>query len=308
MMLSSSTKKKSKKDKKRRLSSDSSNTGTIKKEEPQDTRVPSSAKKVKFKSESAASTEPAKCLTFPSKHTQQLSIQVQDPDSTQDPIVVSFPSGLPSSIAASNSNSASNDNDNNDDTDHTAPPVFTWTTTRKSTSKGRILMGTDSTCTYTAMNNGRGYDSRLTKLYIAIHHKPTNTLKFIPSSEKGTVFSLEQQVSDYTDSKSFDHRNMTMSERRRMVFESFGSQKKKKVMRSQDANVVEMKSVVGAGEGMMKALGSQMEMGAVSESNRKVMEDLKSNKDSKVCLLCMCVHCVYVCILYIVCVCILLHC
>lgn len=114
-------------------------------------------------------------------------------------------------------------------------------------------------------------------------------------------------MSDYTDSKSFDHRNMTMSERRRMVFESFGSQKKKKVMRSQDANVVEMKSVVGAGEGMMKALGSQMEMGAVSESNRKVMEDLKSNKDSKVCLLCMCVHCVYVCILYIVCVCILLH-
>jgi len=66
------------------------------------------------------------------------------------------------------------------------------------------------------------------------------------------------------------------------VFESFGSQKKKKVMRSQDANVVEMKSVVGAGEGMMKALGSQMEKGAVSESNRKVMEDLKSgNMDSK---------------------------
>ena len=69
------------------------------------------------------------------------------------------------------------------------------------------------------------------------------------------------------------------------MFESFGSQKKKKVMRSQDANVVEMKSVVGAGEGMMKALGSQMEKGAVSESNRKVMEDLKSgNMDSKVCV------------------------
>ncbi len=82
-----------------------------------------------------------------------------------------------------------------------------------------------------------------------------------------------------------------MSERRRMVFESFGSQKKKKVMRSQDANVVEMKSVVGAGEGMMKALGSQMEMGAVSESNRKVMEDLKSGKDSKVCVYVYSVYC-----------------
>ena len=67
-----------------------------------------------------------------------------------------------------------------------------------------------------------------------------------------------------------------------MVFESFGSQKKKKVMRSQDANVVEMKSVVGAGEGMMKALGSQMEGGAVSESNKRVMEDLRKGSSEKV--------------------------
>lgn len=66
-----------------------------------------------------------------------------------------------------------------------------------------------------------------------------------------------------------------------MVFESFGSQKKKKVMRSQDANVVEMKSVVGAGEGMMKALGSQMEGGAVSESNKRVMEDLRKGSSEK---------------------------
>jgi len=67
------------------------------------------------------------------------------------------------------------------------------------------------------------------------------------------------------------------------VFESFGSQKKKKVLRSQDANVVEMRSVVGAGEGMMKALGKQMEgKGIVSESNKKVMEDLRKGDDVKV--------------------------
>jgi hypothetical protein len=134
------------------------------------------------------------------------------------------------------------------------------------------------------MNDGRGHDGRLTKQFIAIYHKPTHTLKFIPSSEKGTVFSMNQNVTSYHDSKSFDFRNLSMNERRRMVFESFGSQKKKKVMRSQDANVVEMKSVVGAGEGMMKALGSQMEGGAVSESNKRVMEDLRKGSSEKVCV------------------------
>jgi len=64
-----------------------------------------------------------------------------------------------------------------------------------------------------------------------------------------------------------------------MVFEAFGSQKKKKVLRSQQANIVEMKSVVGAGEGMMKALGKQMDGNMMSESNRKVMEDLR-NRDA----------------------------
>jgi len=145
-------------------------------------------------------------------------------------------------------------------------------------------MGNDDTCTYTSMNDGRGHDGRLTKQFIAIYHKPTHTLKFIPSSEKGTVFSMNQNVTSYHDSKSFDFRNLSMNERRRMVFESFGSQKKKKVMRSQDANVVEMKSVVGAGEGMMKALGSQMEGGAVSESNKRVMEDLRKGSSEKVCV------------------------
>ena len=61
-----------------------------------------------------------------------------------------------------------------------------------------------------------------------------------------------------------------------MVFEAFGSRKKKKVLKSQQANIVEMKSVVGAGEGMMKALGKQMDGKMMSESNVKVIEELKN--------------------------------
>jgi A49-like RNA polymerase I associated factor. len=232
-------------------------------------------KRVKF----ASTVEPAKCLTDPSSFTKELKIHVQEPDSLKDPIVVSFPSGLPLSLSdlpedergeQASSSSSSN------------PPTFTWAAARKASSKGRILYGTDDTCTYTAMNDGRGHDGRLTKLYIAIYHKPTNTVKFMPSSEKGTIFAMNQMVTNYEDAKSLDFRNLSMNERRRMVFETFGSNKKKKVLRSQDANVVEMRSVVGAGGGMMKAIKTQIDQGIISESNTQVMSDMANESETKV--------------------------
>jgi hypothetical protein len=278
---SSKLKEKTKNDKKRRLSS--SKTPLNVKEEH--------SKKVKFESESSKSGT-AKCLTFPSKFSTELKVSVESPDSSKNPVVVSFPAGLPSSIT--------NNSIDNDDQDG-SPPVFKWTKARQASSKGRIIHGSDDTCNYSTMNAGRGSDGRLTKFYVAIYHKPTQTIKFIPSSENGTVFPMNQKVASYHDSKSIDFRNMTMMERRRMVFESFGSSKKKKVLRSQDANVVEMKSVVGAGDGMMKALGSQIETGIVSESNKKVMEELKKGSDVKVSLVrCNCSFlwpCIYTCIL-----------
>jgi len=202
--------------------------------------------------------------------------------SPQDPIVVSFPAGLPSSLTSVSSSSRTRSvqfEDDNENSGTTQPPVFTWTKARQSSSKGRIIHGSDDTCTYISSNEGKGYDGRLTKFYTVLYHRPTATMTLIPSSEKGTVFAMEQSVTNYTDSKSLDFRNLSVAERRRMVFESFGSQKKKKVLRSQQANVVEMKSVVGAGEGMMKALGKQMSDHKMSESNLKVMEELKMKKD-----------------------------
>jgi hypothetical protein len=233
-------------------------------------------KRVKFQS----NLESAKCLTFPSSFTKELTIHVQEPDSARDPVVVSFPSGLPKSLAESEITGVGNEKRN--EKQDSSIPVFTWTAARKATSKGRILHGNDDTCTYTAMNDGRGHDGRLTKFYIGIYHKPTNTVRFVPSAEKGTVFALNQSVSAYQDTKSIDFRSLTMNERRRMVFESFGSNKKRKVMKSKEANVVEMKRVVGAGEGMMKAIGNQLNEGVISESNKQVMETMASGSESKV--------------------------
>jgi hypothetical protein len=42
-----------------------------------------------------------------------------------------------------------------------------------------------------------------------------------------------------------------------------------------------MRGVVGAGEGMMKSLGKQMDDNKMSESNVKIMEELKNQKDGK---------------------------
>jgi hypothetical protein len=260
----SSPKKKSKKDKKRHHSKAEKHSG-IKEED---------TKRIKFEEKPVIK---AKCLTFPPKYGLELNIHVSEPDMSHDPVVVSFPSGLPSSLIPCA------ENEHNEEFTNASLPVFKWTKARETVSKGRILRGVDNTCNYNASNEGRGYDGRVTKFYIGVYHKPTNTVSFVPSSERGTVFAMDQSVTSYTDTKGVDIRNLTASQRRRMVFESFGSSKKKKVLRSQDANVVEMRSVVGAGEGMMRALGMQMEgAGKISESNKKVIENIRLGADSEV--------------------------
>ncbi len=216
-------------------------------------------------------------------NSSQLRIEVSDSSPTSDPIVVSFPAGLPPSLTStSSSRPRSVHFDDDEESNNTSQlPIFTWTKVRKSSSKGRIIHGSDDKCTYISSNEGKGFDGRLTKFYVGLYHKPTSTLKLMPASEKGTVFALSQSVTSYSDSRSLDFRNLSVAERRRMVFESFGSQKKKKVLRSQQANVVEMRSVVGAGEGMMKSLGKQMDDNKMSESNVKIMEEFKNQKDGK---------------------------
>mmetsp|Transcript_4860 Transcript_4860/g.5390 ORF Transcript_4860/g.5390 Transcript_4860/m.5390 type:complete len:562 (-) Transcript_4860:47-1732(-) len=225
-----------------------------------------------------------KQLTPHNDTTTKLQIQVSPYSQSSDPVVISFPAGLPSSLTtktaktarAASARSVRFEDEETDTNSSSKLPAFTWTAVKS--ARGRLIHGNDDTCTYISSNGGRGHDGRNTKLYVGVYHKPTASLKLIPSAEKGTVFAMNQSVTSYHDSKSLDFRNMSLAERRRMVFESFGSQKKKKVLRSQQANVVEMRSVVGAGEGMMKAIGKQMESNMMSESNLKVMQELKNNK------------------------------
>jgi len=70
-------------------------------------------------------------------------------------------------------------------------------------------------------------------------------------------------------------KNMSASERRMLLFESFGSAKKQRALKSQAANVVNIDSVISAGSTMLSAVQSQ---DGLSESNRRAMEDAAAGR------------------------------
>jgi hypothetical protein len=172
--------------------------------------------------------------------TTSIQVKVAPSNPEYDPVVVSFPRGIPSSIAGNDSNA-----------NH---PTFSYSTFKDSSTRGRRINGEDDHCTYSASAAGKAHDGRLSKTYVCIFDKKKNTLKLIPSAEKGTVFALDQCVKEYSpavanDSTTMggDSSNISASDRVRMLVDSFGSKKKQKVMESRAANKVNVHSVVGGG-------------------------------------------------------------
>lgn len=180
--------------------------------------------------------------------SSKIDVKVVESDPANDPVVVSFPGGVP---AASST-----------------PPQFVWTSVLAGSKRGRRVVGKDGTCAYEAENVGRGYDGRRTKLCVAVYNKKTKTLEVQLAAEKGTVYALTQSVSKYSSSTNS---LQTAAQRRAALFSDFGSSKKQKVLRSQAANRVTVDSVIGANQ-MSGAFSNQSNMSA---SNRKAVEDGK---------------------------------
>lgn len=184
-----------------------------------------------------------------------VTIKVKEPDPSVDPIVVSFPGGIPEGLQEGS------------DAD---PPKFLWRKISETSTRGRSLVGKDSTCLYQGKSDES--NKRLTKLCVGVYHKKTGKLVVYPAAEQGTVFCLSQSIPSYVESIS--DIKLTAVQRRKALFEDFGSQKKRKVMKSQEANIVNVHSVIGAGSLMMTAL----KHGSMSESNRTAMEVTKSGE------------------------------
>lgn len=202
--------------------------------------------------------------------TTPIKVEVTPIDPSHDPVVVSFPRGVPPSILSHDKSSNSNTS---------LLPHFTLSKLKSSSDRGRRITGSDDTCTYTATSSGRGHDGRLTKLYVAVLNKTTKTLKLIPTAERGNTFALDQTVKAYKPNVSsesmaiggLNDSKVSASDRVNMLVESFGSKKKQKVMASRAANVVNINKVVGAGNAMMDSVVGQK--GVISEENRKMLMD-----------------------------------
>jgi hypothetical protein len=185
---------------------------------------------------------------MPPKTKNKITVSVEDSDPASDPVVVSFPGGAPV-----------------DETPH-----FVQRRLRVGAQRGRTVVGKDSTCVYQASNPGKGYDGRRTKLCIGVYHKKSGTLTVTMAAEKGNIFSLEQSIPTYTPVATTER--STAAQRRKALFQDFGSTKKQKILKSQEANRVTVDSVIGAGSLMAGAFTAQTKM---SESNRKALEDNK---------------------------------
>lgn len=115
-------------------------------------------------SESPSKSKPKKSKTT----TTPITVQVSQENPKYDPVVVSFPRGLPSSLCTENSSRSSS-------TDKA--PKFTCSklNPKSKSSRGRRINGEDANCTYTASATGSSHDNRRTKSYVCIYNKKEKT-------------------------------------------------------------------------------------------------------------------------------------
>jgi hypothetical protein len=188
----------------------------------------------------------------------RVKIHVQDSDRATNPIVVSFPGGLPEALQKGGEEKNS--------------PSFSWSKLSEKSKVGRSVVGIDEKCKYSAQSNGLLYDERRTKLCVGVYDKKRGVLTIHEAASRGTVYALEQSVPAY---QQMDISREIVAGKTSVqygtVFEDFGSQKKRKVLKSQQANVVNVDHVVGAGDG--NAMVDKVVKGeSMSESNKKAIE------------------------------------
>ena len=194
------------------------------------------------------------------------TIHIDDDSANAKPIVVSFPGGLPEALQK-------------DARTGIPKPRFLWQKLNEKTKFGRRIVGHDQHCMYTGQTRGLGYDERQTKVCIGVYNKKTGVLTLREAASRGTVFALEQSVPSYAE------KNPTAPEKignnlvsyGTSLFEDFGTQKKRKVLKSQAANRVEINHVVGAGAG--SAMVDKILKGeSMSESNRDAIKKAKAGE------------------------------
>jgi len=179
------------------------------------------------------------------------------------PVLCSFPGGLPSTLHS----------ELDEELDETMN--FQWRV--DASSQQKILFGKDSACSYTAAQvkehgSTKKAPSSGTRVCVGIYDKETKTVTLHEVSGNGHVYPMMQTVTSYRGADT--NSSMSLAERRKALFEDFGSAKKRKTIRSQEANRVDVDSVVGAGK---LVVDSVLKGESMSESNKRAIEDRKDN-------------------------------
>lgn len=260
----------------------SSQTPTKKKKRKTSEKGASSQRKKKRSSTTAANNNSDDVAVI--EH-QKVTIQVQKPNAASDPILVSFPGGVPE---ASSGNSNSNNNSKSSKKKQEAPK-FLWRQINPKNKMGRVVEGQDggdsaAACVYQATSLGMGYDDRCTKMCVGIYDKQTGVLKLHQAASRGTVYALQQHLPNYKE--DLEEKTAQLS---RSLFDDFGSAKKRKVMKSQRDNKVNVDAVIGAGSVIADSMldndndngdggddfnsnSKKKDTSKMSESNRKAVE------------------------------------
>jgi len=104
---------------------------------------------------------------------------------------------------------------------------------------------------------------------VGVYDKRSGTLTIHETAASGTVFALQQSVPSYAEAMGRAAKSPALN-RVKSLFEDFGSSKKRRLLRSQDANRVNTDIAIGSGSVM---LDSFMKGGSMSESNRRAIEE-----------------------------------
>ena len=245
----------------------------------------SSSKKNKKKRHSMSHDEDDNTLTATTELTSSSSsssirVKVVESNPSHDPIVCSFPGGVP-----------------------TNPLTFQWYQKKNSKKSSHnkldtassveyVLKGHDEACQYygsctSSSSVTSESSSHNTKLCVGIYDKQTNVVTFYPTAGNGAVISLQQFVPSYHHSKeqnresngvsTKNNNSSSSSNSNALLYADFGSAKKRRVLQSQEANRVTVDAVVGDAtqthnDSTTTTTNTAFDHPAMSESNRSAIQ------------------------------------
>ena len=244
----------------------------------------SSSKKNKKKRHSTSHDEDDNTLTATTELTSSSSsssirVKVVESNPSHDPIVCSFPGGVP-----------------------TNPLTFQWYQKKNSKKSSHnkldtassveyVLKGHDEACQYygsctSSSSVTSESSSHNTKLCVGIYDKETNVVTFYPTAGNGAVISLQQFVPSYHHSKEQNRESNGVSTKNNnnsssssnsnaLLYADFGSAKKRRVLQSQEANRVTVDAVVGDAtptHNDSTTTNTAFDHPAMSESNRSAIQ------------------------------------